>query len=141
MTTTYLEPHDEGVKSLLTRKLDGPVIMLNLLRLRREADYAQWPELAPEEPISGSQALQHYIDHTLPFLSATGGTISLLGKGGQYLIGPENERWDAVMLIKQNTVMDFLNFAQNKDYMKGIGHRAAAVEDSRLLPLEEVAGF
>jgi hypothetical protein len=28
-------------------------------------------------------------------------------------------------------------FARDEEYMKGIGHRTAALEDSRLLPLAE----
>jgi hypothetical protein len=41
------------------------------------------------------------------------------------------------LLIRQNSVNSFLAFESNQDYMKGIGHRTAALEDSRLLPLIE----
>ena len=61
----------------------------------------------------------------------------LLGKGGNFLIGPANERWDAVMLVRQRSVKDFIAFASNEEYMEGIGHRVAALEDSRLLSLIE----
>lgn len=62
-----------------------------------------------------------------------------LGKGAHFLIGPANERWDAVMLVRQRSVDDFMAFAANPEYMHGIGHRVAALEDSRLLPLVEEA--
>ncbi|MEO6303022.1 MAG: DUF1330 domain-containing protein, partial [Bacteroidia bacterium] len=39
--------------------------------------------------------------------------------------------------IRQNSVADFIAFASDKEYLKGIGHRTAALEDSRLLPLVE----
>ncbi len=32
-------------------------------------------------------------------------------------------------------------FAQNKDYLKTIGHRTAALEDSRLLPSTEIENY
>lgn len=54
------------------------------------------------------------------------------------MIGPDHEQWDLCMLIKQKSVTDFFNFEQNEGYMKISGHRTAAIEDSRLLPLEEV---
>ncbi|MCA9915173.1 MAG: hypothetical protein KC496_17580, partial [Anaerolineae bacterium] len=76
----------------------------------------------------------------LPFLEATGGSIMLLGEGGQYLIGPQEERWDLAMLIRQNSLQDFMAFSSNADYLAGMGHRTAALEDSRLLPLVEYAG-
>jgi hypothetical protein len=92
----------------------------------------------PDEPISGKEAYQLYIDHTLPFLKSSGGEILLMGEGGNYLIGPTNESWDLMLLIKQNSVESFLAFESNQEYMKGIGHRTAALEDSRLLPINEI---
>jgi hypothetical protein len=40
-----------------------------------------------------------------------------------------------MMLIKQKSLADFLAFASNTDYLAGMGHRSAALEDSRLLPV------
>jgi hypothetical protein len=31
-------------------------------------------------------------------------------------------------------------FASNQEYLAGLGHRTAALEDSRLLPLVEIKG-
>ena len=111
--------------------------MLNLLRFREFADYTQTPELAPLNTISGKEAYQLYIKHTVQHLLKSGGEILFVGKGGAFLVGPQDEQWDEVMLIKQNSVDDFIAFASNQEYMKGLGHRTAALEDSRLLPLVE----
>jgi len=111
--------------------------MLNLLRLRETADYANNPELAPESPVSGRAAFQKYIDHTLPFLTASSGELLLLGNGGPFFIGPTDEQWDVVMLVKQSSLDSFMAFASNSEYLAGIGHRTAAVLDSRLLPIVE----
>ena len=43
------------------------------------------------------------------------------------------------MLVRQNSVEALITFADHRDYLKGIGHRTAALEDSRLLPLSELA--
>jgi uncharacterized protein (DUF1330 family) len=112
--------------------------MLNLLRFRKTADYSAHPELAPEKPISGAEAFDHYVHHTLPFLHESGGDIHFLGAGGTFLIGPESERWDRVMIVRQSSVDSFLAFANNKAYLAGMGHRAAAIEDSRLLPVTSI---
>ena len=77
------------------------------------------------------------MEHTLPYLKASGGEVLFHGQGGNFLIGPGNERWDAAMLVRQASVASFLQFASNQDYLAGIGHRLAALEDSRLLPLVE----
>jgi len=137
MNKTYLYPTQEAGRDFIMRKIEGAVVMLNLLRFREVADYSASPELKPEKPISGKEAYQRYIDHTLPFLEESGGEIRLMGEGGNYLIGPDDERWDAVLLVKQKSVESFLAFEENQEYLKGIGHRTAALEDSRLLPIVE----
>lgn len=133
----YLEPTRETAAALFRRNISGEVVMLNMLRLRETADYSGNPELAPETDISGREALQKYIDHTLPFLEESGGELLLLGDGGRFFIGPDDEQWDVVMLVKQSSVESFFAFASNSEYLAGIGHRTAAVLDSRLLPIVE----
>ena len=133
----YLEVTQEAGRDFVMRKIPGEIVMLNLLRFRETADYSAAPDIRPQTPISGEEAFKRYIDHALPFLRETGGDILFLGKGGKYLIGPESERWDMAMLIRQRSVGSFLSFASNEGYLKGLGHRTAALEDSRLLPLVE----
>jgi hypothetical protein len=41
------------------------------------------------------------------------------------------------MLVRQTSVESFLAFVSHKAYLAGMAHRAAALEDSRLLPLLE----
>jgi hypothetical protein len=134
---TYLEPTQESGREFFTRNISGKIVMLNLLRFRPVADYSATPHLAPAAPISGAAAYRLYIEHTLPHLKESGGELLFLGKGGAFLIGPSDERWDAAMLVRQSSVGAFMEFASNPEYMAGIGHRTAALEDSRLLPLVE----
>ena len=131
----HLDPSDENARRLFERGIEGPVTMLNLLRFREVADYSAFPELAPPEPISGSAAYDRYVRHTIPFLTASGGSVVFFGVGGHNFVGPASERWDLVMLIRQSSVSDFFAFASNEEYLAGIGHRTAALEDSRLLPI------
>jgi len=135
MTVRFLDVTQEAGAALFARNITRKVIMLNLLRFRDVADYSANPELMPPDPISGAEAFQKYIDHALPFLKESGGDVVFLGKGGRYLIGPQEEQWDFVMLIRQNSLSDFLAFSSNQDYFAGLGHRTAALEDSRLLPI------
>lgn len=135
----YLEPTQASGRAFVMRQMTGKVIMLNLLRFRETADYSATPALAPPIPISGAEAFQRYIEHSLPYLHETGGDIEFLGVGGPLLIGPPGERWDRVMLVRQHSVEAFLAFASHEAYLAGIGHRTAAIEDSRLLPLTDIS--
>jgi hypothetical protein len=135
----YLEVTQEAGRAFFMRGITGPVVMLNLLRFRAWADYTANPELAPPEPIEGAAAYQKYIAHTLPLLRKSGGDLVFFGEGGRLLIGPTTERWDAVALVRQHSVAAFMAFGSDPEIAAGLGHRTAALEDSRLLPLIETA--
>jgi hypothetical protein len=138
MKQEYLKPTQNAGRDFVMRKIQGNVIMLNLLRFRAIADYSSCPEIKPDKTISGEEAYHLYINHTIPFLKASGGEILFMGKGGTFLIGPDDEKWDVVLLIRQKSTETFLAFENNQEYLKGIGHRTAALEDSRLLPISEI---
>jgi len=71
----YLEPTQEAGRALFMRALQGSVVVLDLVRFRETADYSANPELAPATPISGAEAFDRYIHHTLPFLHQSGGEL------------------------------------------------------------------
>jgi hypothetical protein len=106
----YLEPTMEAGRVFMSRGIAGSVVMLNLLRFRAIADYSQAPELSPATPISGSEAYQKYIAHTLPYLKESGGELLFIGAGGAFLIGPSDERWDMAMLVRQSSPESFVAF-------------------------------
>ena len=133
----YLDPTQEQGRDFFLSGISGAVTMLNLLKFRDVADYSQHANLAPESPITGEQAYLRYMHHTMPFLLASGGELLFYGDGKKLLVGPADEQWDAVMLVRQSSVQSFLAFASNQEYLAGIGHRVAALSDSRILPLTQ----
>ena len=134
-STAYIDATQDAGRQFVMRRMEGPVVMLNLLRFRDVADYSATPNLAPAEPISGAKAYEDYIAHTLPFLEAAGGRVLFNGTGGPWLIGPEADQWDRVLLVEHRSTAAFLAFARNPEYLAGLGHRTAALADSRLLPI------
>jgi uncharacterized protein (DUF1330 family) len=56
------------------------------------------------------------------------------------LIAPAGETWDEVVLVKYEDLAGFRKTVQSEEYKRGIEvHRFAALEDSRLVLVEEVA--
>ena len=72
MEEKYLLSTQDAGRTFMMRQIKGPVILLNLIRFRTIADYSTTPELMPKVSISGEQAYQLYIEHTLPFLTESG---------------------------------------------------------------------
>ena len=85
--TAYLDPTQDSGRALMMRNIQGPVVMLNLLKFRAQADYGAFPELAPPEPVSGAEAYERYMALTAPFLAASGGEILFYGEGGRPTVG------------------------------------------------------
>lgn len=113
--------------------------MLNLLRFRDQADYSAAPDSAPTTPITGREAYDRYASHTLPYLRDRGGSLRFIGDAGHFLIGPLDERWDLVMIVNHQGLDALRDLADDPEYMAGIGHQTAALEDSGLLPIVESA--
>lgn len=132
--TAYLDPTREALRALGQRPA-GPLVMLNLLRYRAIADYTDAPALAPPEPVSGEAAYRRYLAHATPLIAARGGELVLTGAAGAFAIGPTDERWDLVLLVRYPDVATFFACVMDPAYQAGVGHRNAALEDSRLLPI------
>ena len=136
----YLNPTQTSAISLLKfsqarAREKEPFVMLNLLSLKSKADYSQTCLNQENQTTDPEIALDRYVSETLPFLNDSGGKLLLIADANNFFVGPENESWDKVMLVKQRSVEDFFTFAQNNDYLRVLAHREASVEDSRLLPL------
>jgi uncharacterized protein (DUF1330 family) len=132
----YIHPKREQGLALLGRGLEGPVVMLNLLRFREVADYSESPVLAPEASISGAEAYQRYAAAVMPLLRKAGSKVLYRGEAGPALIGPGDEVWDLVLLVEHASVSAFMSFATDDNYLAIAGHRTAALLDSRLVPLQ-----
>ncbi|MFT6335683.1 MAG: hypothetical protein ACI86M_000775 [Saprospiraceae bacterium] len=135
MKETYLDVTQESGRIFFTSDTVGPIVMLNLLRFKEIADFSSCPELNPESPISGRECYKMYIKHTTLFLEEAGGQLLYFGNTQPYVIGPLEEKWDLMLLVKHTSKEEFLKFAINEEYLKIIGYRTAALADSRLLPI------
>ena len=136
----FIEPTREGMDALGSRDLDAEVVMLNLLKFRHLADYSKHPQLAPDGTVSGRDAYQSYMRHTQPFIEAVGGAVQHMAETPGFLIGPPDEVWDLALIVHYPSLAAFMAFVTNPAYQAGTGHRTAALEDSRLLPLFPGAG-
>lgn len=133
----YIETDFEKGKKFFIEYMDKGVFhMMNLLKFKSIADYDQFPELKPASDISGEKAYQIYIREVLPLLEKAGSKLVFQGKSGDFVIGPDEEKWDMMLLIQHKSAKAFVSFADNPAYKKIAGHRTAALLDSRLLPLQ-----
>jgi uncharacterized protein (DUF1330 family) len=129
--TVAIDPTRESIKRFAEQfPADQPVVMLNLLRFRDQAAYAD----ARIAPCSGRRAYATYTKLIEPILAAAGGEVVWMGSSFSSLIAPAGEEWDEVLLVRYPNKNAFLGMIQSETYRAIVHHRSAALADSRLLP-------
>lgn len=115
---------------------DQPVVMLNLLAFREQADYGNSP---PSDctPCSGHEAYQRYSRDALRHVQACGGEVVFMGAAQLPLVAPEDERWDEVLLVRYPSIKAFVGMVMNPEYQAITHHRSAALREARLIPMLE----
>ncbi|AZG47628.1 DUF1330 domain-containing protein [Gordonia insulae] len=112
---------------------DQPVTMLNLLRYREVADYSQAADLQPAQPISGADAYRIYMAGAAPHLEQAGAEVVLHGDCGPTVIGPADEQWDSILVVRYPNPAAFRQMVTDPEYQSLARHRTAAVADARLV--------
>lgn len=124
-----IDPRGEDLSELLARiPKDTPLVMLNLLRFRERACYADG-----DRGLSGEQAYRRYSELIVPFLQAVEGRPQWLGSAHSPLIAPPGEDWHKVLLVSYPSIDHFVSMLRNPDYQKITEHRSAALLDARLV--------
>lgn len=105
----------------------GPIHMLNLVRLREEAEYADGHKA------TGAEAYQRYSDISAPVLQKFGGRIVWRGAFELMMVGPSDETWDICFIAGYPGVSAFVEMMRDATYREAMLHRQAGVLDSRLV--------
>ena len=123
----YIDPTREGFSAMMKLPDDGPVHMLNLIRLNEKAAYEDGRDA------TGAEAYAAYGRESAPIFKRVGGHIAWAGDPAHVLIGPEEERWDIAFIAEYPNAAAFAEMVKDPAYQAIVYHRQAAVEDSRLI--------
>ncbi len=126
-----IHPTAEQIQELVASTDPGPLIMVNLLRFKDQAD-------GIDAGISGAEAYARYSAATAPFLAGVGGRLRMAARAQQSVIGPFEGEWDLVLMVEYPSRAKFLEMATNEEYLKVHAHREAALADSRLIACSEI---
>jgi uncharacterized protein (DUF1330 family) len=138
MSERHVDPTSARFAAFRALPDAGPIHMLNLIRLRERAVYADG------RAASGREAYRAYGRESAPVFQRVGGRQHWLGRFETTLIGPEDERWDVVFIAAYPSAAAFVEMVRDPVYREAVKHRTAAVADSRLIrlaPLSPGRGF
>ena len=141
---SHIDPTTEQYKAFAALPDEGPIWMLNLIRLKATASYGDGkgpgsgPGSGPSsgEQVSGASAYKTYGKESAPFFAGVGGKIILSGAPLATLIGPADEAWDLAFIAEYPNAAAFHEMVKNPGYQAIVYHRQAAVADSRLIRLK-----
>jgi uncharacterized protein (DUF1330 family) len=133
---SYIDPTGEQLQRFMENGPDGPIVMLNLLKFRDKAAYA---DDAGEPERSGAEAYGVYSETALQKVQGVGGSLFFGSPAHAAVIGPEDE-WDMVALVQYPNRQAFLTMVSDPEYQACAHHRSAALADSRLIPMTSPEG-
>jgi uncharacterized protein (DUF1330 family) len=116
----FTNQHDDGTE----------IVMLNLLRYRAQADY---PAHLEQPPCSGREAFRRYAKLSIDCIEGVGGKVIFIGAALATVIGPTDEAWDDIFLVRYPSHQAFLEMIASAEYAAIAFHRSAALQDSRLI--------
>jgi uncharacterized protein (DUF1330 family) len=100
---------------------DGPFVMVNLLKFKDKAEYADGSD--PE--LSGREAYSRYAAEVSKLVEGLGGRIRFSGDVTSLMIGEVEELWDVVALAEYPSLAAFQKMATSPE-MHAIEHHRVA---------------
>src|SRR3990172_10352703 len=113
-------PREINTQLIASLPDQGPVVMVNMLRLRDRAAYKRYSEL------------------TMPLIKARGGTVLWVGDGEAVAFGDaQADHWDYVVLVHYPSRAAFLDMMGSPEYAAANVHREQAVAKHVILSSTE----
>lgn len=126
---TSIDPNPGAFSDALNSiPADTPVVMLNLLKFRGQANYQDGTPAC-----SGKEAYNTYSKQAFQHLQNIGAEVIWWGDAQASLIAPDGEEWDEVLMVRYPSIQKFVEMVMNPEYQKLSTHRTAALENARLI--------
>lgn len=124
-----VQPRPDQLQDLLQNKPEGPLYMLNLLKFRERAEYAD----GRQTDLSGEQAYMIYGAAVQKIIEGLGGGLVFGGRANVLLIGDGELSWDWVAIMRYPSFDDFQSMTRSDAYAEIHVHRDAGLEHQLLL--------
>jgi uncharacterized protein (DUF1330 family) len=124
-----LYPTQDRIKHLMSDISDKPVVMLNLLKFRKKAQYAD----GRKSELTGLEAYMLYGTPMQKLVEAQGGRLLFMGQVQSLAIGIVEDMWDVVAMMEYPSSAAFARIATSPEVAEIGVHRAAGLEGQLLI--------
>ena len=116
-------PTPEQMTDFFAAAEDGPFTMINLLKFKPKAEYAD----GHDAHLSGWEAYMRYGVAVAAYIKAVCGIPGYAGRVTGLMLGEVEELWDMVALAEYPSLAAFLAMVANPDYQAISIHREAGL--------------
>ena len=116
-------PSAERMQEFFGSADDGAFVMVNLLKFKERAEYAD----GRESDLSGAEAYAIYGAGVQKCIADVGATAGFSGQVTGLLLGEVEENWDMVALVEYPSLDAFRSMMMSPEYQKIAVHRSAGL--------------
>jgi uncharacterized protein (DUF1330 family) len=116
-------PSEAQMKEFLEPGPDGPVYMVNLLKFKKQAEYAD----GRDTELTGAEAYAIYGEAVAKLLSELGGGAMFSAKVERLMLGEVEELWDSVAIATYPSRKAMLEMIVSPEYQAIAVHRDAGL--------------
>ena len=117
-------PNEQQLKGFIDQPEIGPIKMLNLVKLKKFAEYSD----NRETKLTGLEAYILYGEETQEHLKKVGAKLIFSGPVSRLMIGEVDELWDLVAIAEYPNRGAMMKMMTDPEYIKSSKHREAAIE-------------
>lgn len=129
-------PTEEQMEGFLEPGRDGPIYMLNLLKFKEKAEYADGRETV----LSGAEAYAIYGQEVIQHLQKVGGAPMFSAGVERLMLGEVEELWDTAAIAMYPSRKAMLEMIMSPEYQASALHREAGLAGQLNIELVEPIG-
>lgn len=129
-------PTEEQMKGFLEPGRQGPIYMLNLLKFKAKAEYAD----GRETDLSGAEAYAIYGQEVVHHLQKVGGAPMFSAGVERLMLGEVEELWDTAAIAMYPSRKAMLEMIMSPEYQTSALHREAGLAGQLNIELVEPLG-
>ena len=119
-----ITPSEEQINGFLEDPNIGPISMVNLLKYKDKADYADGRDVN----LSGKEAYMLYANEVINLITKYGGEFIFAGKVNRLMLGEVDEMWDEIAIAKYPSRKAMFEMTMDPEYQKIHIHRDAGLK-------------
>ncbi|MFN9848654.1 DUF1330 domain-containing protein [Phenylobacterium sp.] len=135
--TNQVMPSPQQAMAFFGGPEDGPFVMVNLLKFKPKAEYAD----GSEPDLSGADAYARYGEEVRKLVEGLGGKVRYSGEVTGLLLGEVEELWDMVALAEYPSLAAFRAMAMSPEMHAIEHHRKAGLAGQLNIRTLPGAGF